>query len=69
MAYTTVFNRAVPRDSWHKAFGKVLPGCLFTRVPLSVLFAKPTRRRQKEKALALKTNKLKHLLSTFSAEY
>ena len=33
----SVFNRAVPRDSWHKAFGKVLPGCLFTRVPFSLL--------------------------------
>ena len=36
---------------------------------LACLFAKPTRRRQKEKAFALKNNKLKHLLSTFSAEY
>lgn len=35
---------------------------------LACLFAKLTR-RQKEKALALKNNKLKHLLSTFSAEY
>lgn len=63
----SVFNRAVSRDSWHKASGKVHLAVYLPESLLACLFAKPTRRRQKEKTLALKNNKLKHLLSTFSA--
>lgn len=35
--YGSIFCRAVPRDSWNRAFGKVLPGSLFTRVSFSLL--------------------------------
>ena len=48
--------------------GKCSPAVYLPEFLLAWLLAKQTR-RQKKKALALKNNKLKHLLSTSSAGY
>lgn len=49
--------------------GRCSPALYLPEFLLACLLAKQTRRRQKKKALALKNNKLKHLLSTSSAGY